>query len=87
MSLFSKVYQSIANVILEVSDIEEDELSPASTFEEVDIDSIDFIELGLMIKKTFNLAIDGTLFETGELVSIQDLCEHIMGQLPAEATA
>lgn len=85
MSVFNKVYQAITSVILDVSDIEEEALSPASTFEEVDIDSIDYIELGLMIKKTFNLSVEGRLFESGELSSIQDLCDHIINRLPVEA--
>jgi acyl carrier protein len=82
MSTFKQVYQAIIDVILNVSDIEEEELSPASTFEEVDIDSIDYIELGFMVKKNFNLSIDGALFESRELTDIQQLCDYIIGNMP-----
>ena len=85
MSTFQKVYQAIADVILEVSDIEEDKLSPASTFEEVGIDSIDYIELGLVVKRNFGLSVDGKLFESGELSNIQELCDYIIGNMPIEA--
>ena len=86
MSTFNKVYQVISDVILEVSDIEEDELSPTSTFEEVDIDSIDYIELGFTVKKMFGLSIDGKLFESGQLSNIQQLCDHILGNMPQRAS-
>ncbi len=81
---FQKVYSAITDLILEVSDIEEQELSPASSFEEVDMDSIDMIELGFMVKRTFNLAIDGALFESGELNNIQQLCDYIVGKMSLE---
>ncbi len=87
MSTFKQVYQAIADVILEVSDIEEEELSPKSTFEEVEIDSIDFIELGFMVKKNFKLSIDTALFESGQVNNIQELCDHIIGNMPQSVNA
>ncbi|GLX86234.1 acyl carrier protein [Thalassotalea loyana] len=81
---FNTVYQAIADVILEVSDIEEEELAPSSTFEEVDIDSIDYIELGLMVKKSFHVNVDSKQFESGEISNIQQLCDYIVSNMPAQ---
>jgi acyl carrier protein len=85
MSEFKEVYQVIAEVILNVSDIEEEDLSPDSTFEEVNIDSIDYIELGFMVKKTFDISIDGELFESRKLTDIKQLCDYIVGKMSLEA--
>lgn len=83
MSTFQQVYQAISSLILDICDVEEEDISPSSTFEEINIDSIDYVEIGFMIKKTFQLTIPGKLFETQEISNIQGLCDHILENSPA----
>jgi acyl carrier protein len=83
MFTFQQVYQAISALILDISDVEEEEITPSSTFEEIEIDSIDYIEMNFMIKKKFQLSIPGELFETQEISNIQGLCDHILNNSPA----
>jgi len=79
MELYKSVYQSVVDIILDLKDFEEDEISPAMTFEDLDLDSLDFIEMQVLVKKKYGVVMDAAVFESGDVSTIQEMCNYVVG--------
>ncbi|WMW81545.1 acyl carrier protein [Undibacterium cyanobacteriorum] len=71
------VEKFLCDAILELKDIDESELVPSLSFEELALDSLDYVEIQLLIQKRFKVAIGPELFSTGKLKNLGDLYRHI----------
>lgn len=63
--------------ILELKDIEEASLVPEMTFEQMELDSLDYVEVKLRIKREFKVELDSDLFASGEIGTLGDLISYI----------
>ena len=79
MITFNDVYEELKEMILEVKDFEEEEIHPHMTLEELDFDSLDFVQLTVIVKKKFDVTLTGEPFEAGEVKNLKDVCEHVVG--------
>ena len=66
--------------MLELKDIDEAALAPTLTLEELDLDSLDYVEIQVGIKKNFGVAIDPELFASGALKTLGDVCRYVEEQ-------
>ena len=64
------VAEFLQDAIVELKDVDEAALVPALTFEELELDSLDYVEIQLRIKKTFKVEITPELFASGQLKNL-----------------
>ena len=69
--------QFLTSAILELKDIEEAELTPAITLEQLALDSLDYVEIQVGIKKHFGVDIQTDLFTSGQVSTLGQLADYI----------
>jgi acyl carrier protein len=81
------VAEFLQDAIVELKDVDESALVPALTFEELALDSLDYVEIQLRIKKKFKVEITPELFSSGQLKNLGDLYAYIETHQPQPAVA
>jgi acyl carrier protein len=81
------VAEFLQDAIVELKDVDEATLIPALTFEELELDSLDYVEIQLRIKKKFKVEITPELFASGQLKNLGDLTAYIETNQPQAAVA
>ena len=81
------VAEFLQDAIVELKDVDESTLIPALTFEELELDSLDYVEIQLRIKKKFKVEITPDLFASGQLKNLGDLYAYIEANQPQAAVA
>jgi acyl carrier protein len=81
------VAEFLQDAIVELKDVDEATLVPALTFEELELDSLDYVEIQLRIKKKFKVEITPELFASGQLKNLGDLYAYIEANQPQAAVA
>jgi acyl carrier protein len=81
------VAEFLQDAIVELKDVDESTLVPALTFEELELDSLDYVEIQLRIKKKFKVEITPELFASGQLKNLGDLHAYIEANQPQAAVA
>lgn len=81
------VAEFLQDAIVELKDVDESALVPTLTFEELELDSLDYVEIQLRIKKTFKVEITPELFASGQLKNLGDLYAYIEANQPQAAVA
>jgi acyl carrier protein len=71
------VAEFLQDAIVELKDVDESALVPTLTFEELALDSLDYVEIQLRIKKKFKVEITPDLFASGQLKNLGDLTAYI----------
>lgn len=77
----------LKDLALEMTDVDENELSADMTFEEIGFDSLAFVELQLNVFKKFGIRIQPDAFASGELKTLNDLAGHIESCLAEQKKA
>ena len=67
----------LIETILELKDVEESTLTPQLRLEELALESLDYVEIQVLLKKRYALEIDPQLFMTGKIGSLGDLVDYI----------
>ncbi len=81
------VAEFLQDAIVELKDVDESALVPALAFEELELDSLDYVEIQLRIKKKFKVEITPDLFAAGQLKNLGDLYAYIEANQPQAAVA
>jgi acyl carrier protein len=81
------VAEFLQDAIVELKDVDEATLVSALTFEELALDSLDYVEIQLRIKKKFKVEITPELFASGQLMNLGDLYAYIEANQPQAAVA
>lgn len=81
------VAEFLQDAIVELKDVDEATLVPALTFEELALDSLDYVEIQLRIKKKFKVEITPELFALGQLMNLGDLYAYIEANQPQAVVA
>lgn len=72
-----KAIQFLRDTVLELKDIDESALVPSLVLTDIDLDSLDYVEIQVGIKKNFSVSVDPELFLTGKIKTLGDLCQYI----------
>lgn len=77
----------LIDTILELKDIEEADLTPDLRLEQLMLESLDYVEIQVLIKKKFMVAVDQQLFVSGAITTLGGLADYIEthAQRPASA--
>jgi acyl carrier protein len=71
------IHEFMKSSILELNDIDEDRLVPELTLEELALDSLDYVEIQLLIKRKYKVEVYPGLFTSGQLKTLGDLFLYI----------
>lgn len=82
-----QIDQFLRNAILELKDFDESELVPEMTIENLKLDSLDYVEIQVGIKKQFNVSVEPELFVKGVIKTLGDLVAYIHGRTAQPAAA
>lgn len=67
----------LVSAIVELKDIDESDLKPSLTLEALELDSLDYVELQVGIKKHFGVEVVGELFASGQIKTLGELVDYI----------
>ena len=70
------IFEFISEAIEELVDVDFD-LTPDVGVDSLELASLDYIELQVMVKKTFGVVVEADLFESGQLRTLGDFCHYI----------
>ena len=74
----------LTSSILELKDIDSSELTPDLTLEELALDSLDYVEIQVGIKKHFGVDVQTDLFSSGEIKTLGELSAYIENHTAAK---
>jgi acyl carrier protein len=68
----------LRDAIQELVDADEDQLTRDAVLEELDLISLDYVELHVLVKKRYGAALSMDLFVNGDIVTLGQLADHIV---------
>jgi acyl carrier protein len=80
-----EVFEYVKETILELSDIAESHLTPQLKLTELGLDSLDYVEIQVAVKKKFGVQIRPEVYTSGTVQTLGDFCEHIESSRMVEA--
>jgi acyl carrier protein len=81
------VFEFIKDMIVEMKDSEPDDIRMQTAIDELGLDSLDYVEIQVGVKRKFGVALSPTLFER-QIKTLDALCGYIADADPAlEKTA
>jgi len=69
--------QFLRDAILELTDVDEADLEPELLLTDIGLDSLDYVEIQVGIKKNFGVSVDPDLFLSGKIKTLGDLSQYI----------
>lgn len=79
----------LRDAILELKDLDEAILVPETCIEDLQLDSLDYVEIQVGIKRQYDVSIEPELFATGVIKTLGDLSAYIrthVAQAQAQVT-
>lgn len=77
MSQYQNIYITISEMICDAKDLEAEDMNENLTLVQLEFDSLDYVELMVLVKREFDITLDAQFFIQYPNISIKDLCEHI----------
>ncbi|HEX4420083.1 MAG TPA: phosphopantetheine-binding protein [Kofleriaceae bacterium] len=79
----------LKKLVLELTDTDEETITRQASFQDLQLDSLDFVEVQVQVKQTFGALIDPDSFVSGRIATLGQLVDLIAsgGELAAAATA
>lgn len=74
----NKVFDFLRETILELTDLEEEDITPKTSLDELEMDSLDYVEVQIETKKEFGVKLNPNVFSSGEVVTIEDFCNKVI---------
>ena len=81
MTDVNNVFDIVRELILELKDVEENDVTLETTIESLSLDSLDFVEMQVVIKKKISVALVPESFTNSNISTLRQLCEFIVEQL------
>jgi len=78
MNKTNEVLEFLQTTILDMKDIDEDIVQPQTALESLELDSLDYVEVQVNIKKNYGVDLTPDLFATGKINSIGNLVDYIV---------
>lgn len=77
MSQYQTIYSKISDMICDAKDLDAQEMNDSLTLVQLEFDSLDYVELMVLVKREFNVVLDADFFIQHPNISIKGLCEYI----------
>jgi acyl carrier protein len=87
MTTASDVLSFLKTTIIEIKDVDENNIRLESTLDEIALDSLDYVEIQLAIKKQYGVRVSQNDFLEGSIKTIGDFCSFVSTAAPAAKPA
>ncbi|EJL5627752.1 acyl carrier protein [Salmonella enterica] len=77
MNNFQDVWTNIVNLIADVKDVAVDDLSAKTMLRTLELDSLDYVEMMVTIKRNYGITLEAELFINNPDITLGELCQHI----------
>lgn len=77
MSEHAEVFEFLKELIVEMKDYEEGVVQRDSSFESLELDSLDYVEVQVGVKKRYGVALTPDLFSSGKIANIEQMVSYI----------
>lgn len=67
-------FETIRNIIAEKMDISADSIKPASTFQDLEIDSLDMTDIAMTIEEEMNVSLE----DLTDIKTVQDVVDRVI---------
>lgn len=75
-----EIFAFLKDVILNISDIDESEIQPSTSVGDLGLESLDFVEVQVNVRKKYGVEVPSTAFADGEVKDLGSLVDYIQGQ-------
>lgn len=77
MKSYQAIYRDLCDTICDAKDLDEDDLSPEVSLQQLRLDSLDYVELMVLAKREFGVTIDADTFASRPDLTLGELCQHL----------
>ncbi len=77
MAQYDEVYSKVCEMLCDAKDLEMDDLSPQMPLYQLRLDSLDYVELMVLAKKEFAVAIEADVFINNVNMTLRELCQYL----------
>jgi acyl carrier protein len=81
MPAADEIFEFLKGVILNISDIDESEVEPTTPVDELGLESMDFVEVQVNLRKRYGVEVPSSAFADGEVKDLGAFVAYIEGQL------
>ena len=81
----TSVNNFLKEIILELKDIDEDRLTEDLSIQELALESLDYVELQVLVKKRYGVEVNPDLFMNGKLSTFGDVVAYVEANKKADA--
>lgn len=83
MSENDKIFTFLQNLIVDMKDCEESDVIREATFKNLELDSLDFVEVQVAVKKNYRVDLVQDLFAAGTISTIGQLVDFVENESAA----
>lgn len=77
MNSYEIIYSKISEMIADAKDLPLEALTPDTTLPQLELDSLDYVELMVLAKREFNVTLTAEMFMKKPHMTLRDLCLYI----------
>ncbi|HEM6801124.1 acyl carrier protein [Citrobacter koseri] len=77
MKKYQAIYDKVSEMISDAKDMELSMLTPDTILAQLELDSLDYVELMILSKREFNITLNAELFTQHPLMTLDELCRAI----------
>lgn len=77
MSDNEKIFTFLQNLIVDMKDCEESDVTREASFKDLELDSLDFVEVQVAVKKNYRVDLIQDLFAAGTISTIGQLVDFV----------
>ncbi|HCB2208732.1 TPA: acyl carrier protein [Citrobacter farmeri] len=81
MSQHEMIYNKISEMICDAKDLAPEALTPKTTLPELELDSLDYVELMVLAKREFNVTINPEMFMKNPTMTLRELSQRIAQEM------
>lgn len=78
MKEYGAVYEKVCEMICDAKDLEQSELSADIPLHQLKLDSLDYVELMVLAKREFAVAVDAETFAKRPDLTLGELCQYLV---------
>jgi acyl carrier protein len=80
-----EIFEFLKDLILNITDTEEEQVTPDARIEDLGLESMDLVELQLTVRKKFGVEVAARAFAEGRLTTLGSIVAYIVGQCNLKA--
>ena len=75
------IFEFLKDLILNITDTEEEHIQPSTRVEDLGLESMDLVELQITVRKKFGVELAARAFADGRITTLGHVVDHIHDQL------